>query len=56
MYCEKSSTISVDAKAYQKWQNGAKVQDAFPNLSRGDREMIQTGIHSSCFDKAFPDE
>ena len=36
--------IPVTEEQVQAYMNGALIQDAFPNLSAGDREFIKTGI------------
>lgn len=50
-FCKKTNTLHVDVDAYSRWQNGMLVQNAFPDLSANDREMIITGI--CCWDEAF---
>ena len=35
---------------------GELVQDAFPELSAADREIIISGAHGECFDEEFPPE
>jgi hypothetical protein len=36
--------IEVTDEQIQAYAAGALIQDAFPNLSAGDREFIKTGI------------
>ena len=36
--------IEVTDEQIQAYMGGALIQDAFPNLSAGDREFIKTGI------------
>ena len=36
--------IEVTDEQIQAYMDGALIQDAFPNLSAGDREFIKTGI------------
>jgi hypothetical protein len=40
------NTIDIDVtdEQIQAYAAGALIQDAFPNLSAGDREFIKTGI------------
>ena len=38
------------------WVNGAMIQDAFPNLSAGDREFIMTGVTDEEWDEAFGED
>lgn len=56
--CHKTSRIEVDEDAYDAYTTprewgGKLIQDAFPNLSPGEREQIKTGIHPECWDKLF---
>jgi hypothetical protein len=32
------------------------IQDAFPTLGTADRELLKTGLHSTCWDIFFSDE
>lgn len=63
--CEQPSLLRVDdpetarkVTAWMKMPPGERpfIQDVFPQMSPGDREMILTGSHEACFDEAFPDE
>ena len=38
------------------WISGEKIQDAFPQLSPEDREILISGTHPACFDRAFGGE
>jgi hypothetical protein len=51
--CRESNIITVDAQALANWKNGMFIQDAFPNLTVGEREIILTGIHDVCWNKMF---
>lgn len=37
------------------WQTGMTIQDAFPNLTPGEREFVKTGITPMEWDKVFLD-
>lgn len=39
--------------ALAEWNAGALIQEAFPNLTRDEREFIMTGITTSEWEKAF---
>lgn len=52
-YCLTPAFVEVDAKAYNRWQVGTLIQEAFPDMSIDDREMLQTGYHPDCWDKEF---
>lgn len=51
----KTHTMELDIKLDQinAWKGGALIQDAFPNLSRGEREFIKSGITPEEWDKQF---
>lgn len=54
--CKQIYRLSVDTQAYRDWNNGKLIQDAFPEMSKGDRELLISGMCGSCFDKAFKEE
>lgn len=51
--CNKQHSIEVSKEAYDNWNNGMNIQNAFPNLSIDERELIITGFCSECFDTAL---
>lgn len=53
--CGQASHVVVNTAAFNKWQNGTYIQEAFPNASIEYRELVKTGIHSTCWDKLFPE-
>lgn len=48
--------LPVTEEEIEAWENGAKIQDAMPNLNATQREFIMTGIVQSEWDDAFDDE
>jgi hypothetical protein len=52
-HCGGANKILVETEYLEKWYNGALIQEAFPNLTSNERELIQTGIHPECWDKMF---
>jgi hypothetical protein len=57
VFCQKPSYTTISAEGYKKWiEEDNLVQDAFPNLSKGDREILISGTHSDCWDKAFKEK
>lgn len=52
--CKKKHTMTIvdkdDSfiKNYNKWKDGALVQDAFPNFTPSQREFLITGICDKC--------
>jgi len=58
-FCRQPSTVSgLDPAKVALWDEGRgpHIQDVWPELSAGDRETIQSGLHSVCFDAACPDD
>lgn len=54
--CGETSLVEVPEEGYKRYREGAFVQDAFPELSVGERETIISGSHSKCFDDAFGED
>lgn len=63
--CLKESSIVVDEERYERFIEGQRmrepvavsgVQVLFPELTAGEREMLISGSHEECFDKAFAPE
>jgi hypothetical protein len=54
--CGEYEVWSLDRKAVESWQAGEYIQNAFPEMSMQDREVLITGTHPACWDKLFPEE
>jgi hypothetical protein len=54
--CRKDVELRVPFDQWTEWQTGKFVQDAFPHLTAGEREMLISGLCEKCFDKLFNDE
>ena len=54
--CLKVSEVEVSDSGFHEWHGGAHVQDAFPELSSDDREMLISGTCPKCWDEIFADE
>jgi len=50
LVCYKQSEIEVDALAYNSWISGKVIQEAFPDMPAGERELIKTGIDAECWE------
>jgi hypothetical protein len=48
--------LDPDALALFLDRQGPLVQDAFPQLSDSEREVLMSGSHGRCFEAAFADE
>ncbi len=51
--CGKPSTLTVDDEAFETWRSGTLIQNAFPDMSADDRELLITGYHGKCWDLDF---
>ncbi len=56
MECGKTSTLTVPTTGYYQWRRGDYIQNALPELTPDEREMLITGSHPDCWDKMFPQE
>lgn len=54
--CSERSEVEVNQTGWDKWQSGLYIQDAFPEMSADEREMLLTGTHPECWAKMFPPE
>jgi hypothetical protein len=48
--CGEAARIAVPAEGLRLWHGGAFVQDAFPEMSADDRELLISGTHDKCWD------
>lgn len=51
--CRQVYTLDVQMQDYQRYREGAMVQDAFPYLSAGQRELLISGLCDTCWDYTF---
>jgi hypothetical protein len=56
LLCGEPAVLTVSLDGLVRWEQGAYVQDAFPELSADEREVLISGSHPSCFAEAFPEE
>lgn len=54
--CNKEYTVTVADQDFNKWRAGAFVQDAFPYLTAGQRELLISNSCEKCFDNLFAPE
>lgn len=55
---QKPYSVTVKGSDLYKYRQGAKIQDAFPYLSAGDREFLISGYSPEGWDQTFgePDD
>lgn len=54
--CGKTSILEIDRTGFELWQNGTFIQQALPNLSADEREMLLTGTHPDCWDAMWDED
>lgn len=55
--CGKPQTLEVKDKDFDRWLNGEDyIQNIFPYLSAGQREMLISKICPTCWDEMFKDD
>jgi hypothetical protein len=54
--CGQYEVWNLDRQAVTSWQEGENIQNAFPDMNAGDREILISGTHPACWDKLFPEE
>lgn len=52
----KTVEVRVPAAGLYKYRQGAKIQEAFPDMSVADREFLMSGISGEAFDEAFSED
>lgn len=55
-FCGEQKIIKVPAEGYFAWQSGECIQNALPNLSADDREMLISGICPKCWEQTFGED
>ena len=54
--CHEDSRITIPGQGLYDWEHGKLIQNAFPELTADQREIIMTGIHPPCWDLTMKDE
>lgn len=54
--CRAVFNLPVTVEQIARWRNGALAQNAFPNLSADDRELIISQTCGKCFDAMFAEK
>lgn len=53
--CSVKYTFPVDPEGYYRWQfGGVYIQDALPDNTPAERELMLNRICGTCFDQMFP--
>lgn len=51
--CGTTEQLELDEERLIRWHYGEPVQEAFPELTLSECELIVTGTHDSCWDLLF---
>lgn len=54
--CKNILCLSVDEKGFDSWQNGKTIQNALPELSAEDRELLISKTCEKCWNQLFEDD
>lgn len=54
--CGQSRPVSCTEEQYRRWQSGAKIQDAMPDLPAAERDLLLSGICETCWREIFHEE
>jgi hypothetical protein len=54
--CDTVHDLTVNVEGFVNWQAGEFIQDALPELSCDERELLISGTCGTCFDELFPSE
>lgn len=55
-WCKREVKLTVSRKGWFRWKTGTHIQDALPELSAGERELLISKTCEPCFDKMFGEE
>lgn len=57
MVCFKTGELTLDTVAFNRYDlQDEFIQNAFPDMSAGDREQLLSGTHDACWNEIFPKE
>ena len=55
-HCNDFSEVAVPVEGFRRWQAGEYIQDALPELSCDDREILISGICPDCWADIFGED
>lgn len=53
LVCGEEGTLTVSVEGLRRREQGALIQEAFPELSPAEREQLKLGYHPKCWDELF---
>tara|TARA_R110002020_G_scaffold7496_1_gene31500 strand:- start:19046 stop:19294 length:249 start_codon:yes stop_codon:yes gene_type:complete len=54
--CDEISNVEITSQGLFYYNQGKLIQECFPELSIGDRELLITGTHDECFNELYAEE
>lgn len=54
--CGERTEMRVRADGFWAWQDNVFIQDALPELTPTDRELLLNGTHATCFETLFGED
>lgn len=54
--CGETSSVEVRRVDHHRWKAGDLIQQAFPEMPADQRELLQTGIHPTCWNTLFGED
>lgn len=54
--CGVVQTLQVKEKDFLRWKSGARIQEAFPELSADEREILLSGVCPDCWERMYGDD
>ena len=54
--CKEERIVKVSEQSLKLWKSGMHIQDAMPEVSVDDREMLMSQICPTCWDRLFGEE
>jgi hypothetical protein len=54
--CGEYEVWSLDRHLVDRWRGGENIQQVFPDMSAGEREVLISGTHIACWDTLFSKE
>ena len=57
MWCKTSPEVMMlDPDKLRRWNQGEHVQNVWPEMSAGDRELLISGTHDACWQAMFSED
>lgn len=53
--CNEKSIVTLRARDWNKWMRGTETLRVWPNMTPGERELMDTGTHEVCWVALFGD-